>query len=184
MSIALREINRDLVAEGKKPLAALPPLAYADGRTKQSFRDDTDINKMLAKAQRAGSIAHLQKHGAYYGDFSEIDNLLDAHLMYERGVEIFEDLPSELRREFGNSPTEFFNYVNNPENADKLAEKLPMLAEPGAQLVAPIRTAITEAVREGQAAASRPGTSPSGDVEPEASPASSADSGADTSSST
>ena len=35
---------------------------YKDGRTKQAFKDQCDINKMLAKAQRTGSIAHLNKY--------------------------------------------------------------------------------------------------------------------------
>ena len=35
---------------------------YKDGRTKQSFKDSTDINKILKKAQRTGSIAHLNKY--------------------------------------------------------------------------------------------------------------------------
>ena len=34
---------------------------YDDGRTKQSFKDQCDINKILKKAMRTGSIAHLQK---------------------------------------------------------------------------------------------------------------------------
>lgn len=135
----------------------------ATGRTKQSFKDDTDINKMLKKAQRIGSISHLQRHGAFYGDFSDIADLQTAFDRYRKGVEIFNDAPSEVRREFDNDPVAFFSYVNNPENAGKLSELLPKLAEPGDMITAPIRTADTEKVREAQVTA--PETTPSGDAE-------------------
>ena len=77
---------------------------YSDGRTKQSFKDGTDINKLLYKAAKGDSISHLAKHGAVYGDFSDIDDLLTAHNRLERGKQIFMDLPGEVRAEFNNNP--------------------------------------------------------------------------------
>ena len=110
---------------------------YDDGRTKQSFKDSTDINKILARAARGESISHLQRHGAAYGDFSDIDDLLDAHAKLARGREIFEELPSEVRREFDQDVSKFFKYVNDPRNKDQLHKVLPALAEPGTQLTRP-----------------------------------------------
>ena len=107
--------------------------SYGKGRTKQSFKDSTDINKILRKAQRTGTISHLAKHGAVYGDFSDVPDLLTAMNRVNRGREIFEELPSELRREFNGDMFQFFEYVNNPQNVDKLADLLPGLAEPGRQ---------------------------------------------------
>jgi hypothetical protein len=117
---------------------------YADGRTKQSFKDETDINKVLRKAQRAGTLSHLQKHGAFYGDFSDVDGLLVAHENIKRGQAIYDELPSEVRREFGDM-YEFFAYVNDPANAGELEDKLPDLARPGRQNPAVRRSAATEA---------------------------------------
>ena len=37
---------------------------YKDGRTKQSFRDETDINQIMKRAQVTGTISHLNKHEA------------------------------------------------------------------------------------------------------------------------
>lgn len=110
---------------------------YGDGRTKQAFADDADINKMLAKAQRTGSLSHLAKHGGFYGDFSDIDDLLDAHDKLQRGVEIFEDLPSELRKEFHNDAGNFFRYVNDPQNSGELGSLFEKLAEPGRAILRP-----------------------------------------------
>ncbi len=107
---------------------------YEDGRTKQAFRDETDIQKIMARADRAGTISHLEKYEGVYADFSDFD----FHEQTERltqGRQIFDDLPAEVRKEFGQSPQEFFNFVNDPANADNLLEKLPHLAKPGKQLM-------------------------------------------------
>ncbi len=101
------------------------------GRTKQSFKDSTDINKILIKARKTGTLSHLQKHGAEYGDFSDMPTLLDAHARLSRGQEIFDELPAEVRRDFKNDAAEFFTFVNDPANVGKLAEILPQVAEPG-----------------------------------------------------
>lgn len=121
-----------------------PPPTYEDGMTKQAFKDSTDINKILKKAQRAGSLSHLVRHGATYGDFTDVDGLLDASLKIQRGQEIFDELPSELRREFGNQ-FDFFRYVNDPANSGRLEELLPAAAAPGRQVPAVRRSAATEA---------------------------------------
>ncbi len=105
---------------------------YLDGRTKQAFAGECDINKMLFRAQKAGSLSHLQKYETSYGDFADYD-FQTAQLMLTRGREVFDALPSELRKEFDQSPAAFFDYVNDPANQDDLAKKLPALAMPGRQ---------------------------------------------------
>lgn len=107
---------------------------YSDGRTKQAFKDSTDINKILTRAAKGDAITHLAKHGAVYGDFSDIPDLLEAEARLSRGRQIFAELPGEIRREFHQDPARFFAYVNDPANADKLHELLPGLAEPFQQL--------------------------------------------------
>ncbi len=108
------------------------PTSYKDGLTKQSFRDETDINKILQRAQKAGVLSHLEKYEGMYGDFADFD-FLDAQINLTRGREVFDALPSELRNEFSNSPAAFFEYVNDEANHDTLRSKLPGLAQPGRQ---------------------------------------------------
>jgi len=105
---------------------------FKDGRTKQSFRDETDINQILKRAQKSGTISHLAKYEARYGDFSSFD-FFEAQLKLSQGAEIFDALPMELRREFNQSAAQFFDYVNDPANVDRVAKLLPALAEPGRQ---------------------------------------------------
>lgn len=103
---------------------------WGEGRTKQAFKDETDINRIMEKFQVTGTISHLNKYEAQYGDFSEFD-FFGAQLLIARGQSIFDTLPAETRREFANDPGNFFAFVNDPENKDRLAELLPAIAKPG-----------------------------------------------------
>jgi len=105
---------------------------FNDGRTKQSFADETDINKILKRAQKTGTISHLSRFEPRFGDFSNFD-FSEAQLKLAQGREIFDALPPELRSEFSNRPGDFFQYVNDPANKERLGELLPALAAPGRQ---------------------------------------------------
>lgn len=107
---------------------------YKDGRTKQGFKDSCDINKILRKWQKTGTITHLAKYQGQYGDFSDIDDLLTAQERLARGQAIFDELPGEVKREFNQNVGDFYKFVNDPANADKLADVLPSLAASGAQM--------------------------------------------------
>lgn len=109
---------------------------YNDGRTKQCFQSSCDINKILQKAQKTGTVSHIAQYQPEYGDFAEFD-FLDAQLKLRRGVEIFEAAPSEIRKEFDNNAAKFFAYVNDPANEGEIDRLLPALAEPGRQLLRP-----------------------------------------------
>lgn len=126
------------LAEGLPPmgrdelLELVPEKDYSDGRTKQSFKDETNINRLLARAQKAGALSHLEKYEPVYGDFADFD-FFEAQRMIVRGREAFDELPAEVRKEFHNSPQAFYEFVNDPANKDDLAKKLPALAAPGRQ---------------------------------------------------
>jgi len=109
------------------------PKDYSDGQTKQSFKDQTDVNKIIARHARSGTLSHLEQWGGQYGDLSGFD-FQTAQNQIAKANSMFEQLPAEVRREFSNSPERFFEFVNDPENSDSLAEKLPDLAKPGTQL--------------------------------------------------
>ena len=102
-----------------------------DNRTKQSFKDACDINKILKKAQTHGALSHLQKYPeAVYGEFDGVD-LLGAFQRIDKAKEIFAELPSEVRREFNNDAFAFVAFAANPENNSKLRSLLPAIAAPG-----------------------------------------------------
>ena len=110
-----------------------PERTYEDGRTKQSFTDVCDINKIIARAARAGTLSHLEKHGGQYGDFSDFD-FFEAQNMLARAKSTFEELPAEIRREFDHDPAQFFEFVNSPDKQKELPDLLAKLCRPGNQL--------------------------------------------------
>lgn len=121
---------------------------YPDGRTKQAYKDSCDIHKILANAATGQTLSHLAKHGATYGDFSDIGDLMDAHAKLAKGLAIFQELPGEIRSEFNNDARAFFEFVNNPKYTDQLARVLPQLAAPGQQMPEVRRTADGQRIRE------------------------------------
>jgi len=113
-------------------LGTQQPTEY-DEVTKQSFKDETNVNKILARHMRMGTISHLQQWGGQYGDLAGF-NFQEAQNQIAKANSMFEKLPSSVRNEFSNSPERFFDYVNDPEHKDKLAQLLPALAKSGRQL--------------------------------------------------
>lgn len=114
-------------------------IKYDDGRTVQSFKDQCDINKMIKKAQITNATSHaVQFPPEAYGEFDGVD-LLGAYERQERAYEIFDALPSEVRREFKGDAFEFVKFAANPENNDKLARLIPAIAEPGAYFPNPVQ---------------------------------------------
>ncbi len=126
---------------------------YDDGRTKQCFKNECDIVKIMARAEKAGTISHLEKYEGVYADYSDFD-FFEQTSKLTRGNQIFAELPAEVRREFSQSPAEFFAYVNDRKNKQDLAEKLPALAAPGNQL--PDTTPPNADTQAAQAAAAAP----------------------------
>jgi len=122
------------------------PEKYTDGRTKQSFKDETDINKLLQRAQKTGTISHLSKYEGVYGDFANFD-FFEAQIQLAKGREVFDALPSEIRDEFRQSPADFFEYVNDPANKDRLGTLLPDLAAPGKQNISVTESNDADATR-------------------------------------
>lgn len=142
---------------------------YNDSRTKQAFKDETDINKILAKAQRAGSISHLEKYEGFYGDFASFD-FSEAQRVLANGNTIFNELPPEIRIDFEQSPAKFFEFVNRPENRGELRKIFPEIAKPGRffpdvssspnELLEPTGAVVTAEPAGGA------GMEPAGDVQP------------------
>lgn len=92
------------------------------GRTKQSMKDECDINKIMEKYQKTGAIAHVNKHHANY-DFATSEDFAGAMRTVTTAQEMFDALPSSIRQRFSNNPAAFLDFVqdaNNKEEGQKL----------------------------------------------------------------
>ncbi len=100
------------------------------GKTKQSQRDECDINKLLERYQRDASLGHLEKYGGEYGNYADYDFENHVTKIAEMNT-IFEQLPAEVKKDFGQKPDKFFEFVTDPANAERLPELLPEIANQG-----------------------------------------------------
>lgn len=101
----------------------------------QHFRDECDVNRILAKYQKTGLIEHVNKFGGEYADLSAVPDFQDALNSVIAAQDAFDSLPSKLRKEFGNDPAAFLDFVHNPDNKDEMVKM--GLAKASAPIVAP-----------------------------------------------
>lgn len=91
------------------------------GRTKQSFKDDADIN-VLVKRWLGGVPIPQPDTPGLYGDFSTIGTFQEAQNMMGDAVDHFMMLPAAVRAEFGNDPGQMMNFMSDPANAERAKE--------------------------------------------------------------
>lgn len=99
----------------------------AVGRTKQSFKDECDINLIVKNFTQTGEITHVNNAPPRYGDAS-IYSFDESMRIVAEANSRFEELPSDVRRHFENSPAKFLDAVHDPERVTELRE-LGLMAE-------------------------------------------------------
>lgn len=117
--------GRRVVTEFKKP-----------SKTKQSFKDECDVNVILSKYMKTGLITHLAGRQLTFGDFTSATDYQTALNRILEANNAFETLPAKVRARFANDPSELIAFVSDPTNR-KEAEELGLVekreAEGGAQ---------------------------------------------------
>lgn len=102
---------------------------FGPGVTKQAHTDECNINKIMARYQRTGTLAHIKANNSY-SDLPEWD--YEAICTAKAKLDsVYYSLPSEVRREIP-SPGAFQDFVNSRTD-EEILEQLPILAEPGTQ---------------------------------------------------
>lgn len=96
--------------------------------TQQEFKESCDINNILAKfavqAQALGvepSQLMPQDQGSY-GDFSNLDDFQTAQNKIAFLNDQFSNLPSDVRRKFGDDLNNFMSAISDPSRIDELGE--------------------------------------------------------------
>lgn len=87
----------------------------SESRTKQSFKDESDINHIVKRYQKAGVPLTMQP-GAIFGDFTDADTFRRSHDAIATAKSEFEKLPSNVRNFFDNDVALCIDFMANPEN--------------------------------------------------------------------
>lgn len=91
-----------------------------DGMTRQEFKDECDINVLMATYERNGSLNHFNRMSPQYLDVTDVPDLPRAIAMMEAAETAFMTLPASVRREFDNSAVNFVAFAENPANLDRM----------------------------------------------------------------
>ena len=134
-------------AYDKKPGATVDT---GKGLTEQSHKDATDMNFILKDYHRTGLIKHAEKNKGRYDDVS-VQDFQEAMFKITEAQSMFDSLPGNMRKRFGNDPAAFLDYVHNPENLGEM-KKMGMLVGndgidvSGAQTGAPVTPAPKQGI--------------------------------------
>ncbi len=95
--------------------------------TKQSFQDDCDINKIMARHRKTGVIEHVNPRMPRYGDFSAVTDFHAAMEQVNAAEEEFARLPSAVRSLCENDPELLLRALTDEKQTAALAAAgLPM----------------------------------------------------------
>lgn len=93
--------------------------------TKQSFRDEVDVNQILDKYARTG-VLPVNGRAPMFGDFSSLPSFLDAQILVRKAEDGFLKLSPDVRARFDNSPAKLLAFLDDPQNREE-AVKLGIL---------------------------------------------------------
>lgn len=96
--------------------------------TKQSFKDDADINKIVERYPDRGGVAGLYEDGRepMYLDVSSAESYQDSLNRVIAAEEAFAALPSKVRDRFSNDPSALLRFLDDSSNR-KEAEELGLV---------------------------------------------------------
>ena len=76
----------------------------------------------MAKYQKTGLLAHVNRHHGNYGDFMQATDYHTAHNQMLAAEEAFLSVPAKIRATFENDPGKFLEFCQNPDNLDEMRE--------------------------------------------------------------
>lgn len=98
--------------------------------TQQQFKDDADINNIIAKYQTTGVLGDpfvQPTRTPQFGDFSQLPSFQAMQNAIIASKNAFMALPSSLRERFGNDPAKYFEFVQGlKEGTDDYAEAVKL----------------------------------------------------------
>ena len=90
-------------------------------KTLQSAKDECDINKIVPRALKNGTLGELLANGGWVDqDFSSPVEYQEACNLVIEAQAKFDSLPSKLRDRFKNEPSEFLRFVSDPSNEEEM----------------------------------------------------------------
>jgi len=118
-------------------------------RCKQSFREECDVNRIVARARKTGYLIDptiVANRQAVFMDCSQVD-YMDMLNRVNVAQSAFDALPSDVRSKFDNDVAKLLDFVSDPVNED-VSISLGLLPKK----VVPVEEPAQEPVGQGEAA--------------------------------
>lgn len=103
----------------RTPVVACDP---EEDRTKQEFKEECDVNNIMAKFAKTGMITHLAKGIPHFSDVSEMGDYRAAIENVRAADEYFQQLPAKLRAHFDHDAANFLEFSQKPGAVEELRE--------------------------------------------------------------
>lgn len=105
--------------------------------TKQSFKDEADLNRIMRKYLTTG-VLPIMRHriGAAYGEFADVEDYFACQVKLKNAEEAFMLLPSAVRSACRNEPGLLLELLQDPARRGE-AVKLGLVEEPEVPAPAP-----------------------------------------------
>ncbi len=88
--------------------------------TKQSFKQEVDMNNIIARHVKRGGVPPLPPDLSF--GFAPPYSFHEAMNLIREADNYFDQVPSELRNRFRNDPGLFIDFIENPDNRDELMD--------------------------------------------------------------
>lgn len=90
-----------------------------DGKTKQSFRQQCDVNTIVEKARKTGLVTHLNAKKPMYMDVGNVPDYQTALDIVNKADSQFSALSAKVRERFGNDPAKMLVFLSDPANSEE-----------------------------------------------------------------
>lgn len=97
--------------------------------TDQSGKDESDVNKIMAKYEKTGLISHLNKRPGAFKDISGVEDYQTMLGKIQAAQDAFMTLPAATRLKFQNDPGQLISFLQDEKNTDE-AIKLGLVEKP------------------------------------------------------
>lgn len=111
--------NQKITIDAKTKRVSVETVNNEPSKTQQQFKDECDINNIMAKYATTGQFLHVTSKQGQYADFSSITDYREMLDQVAYAQEAFAQLPANVRYKFNNDPAELLNFVQDKKNYDE-----------------------------------------------------------------
>jgi phage internal scaffolding protein len=113
--------KKQLEGGRKHPRVVLDCSASVD-RTKQSMKDECDVNGIIGRFAKTGLLTPVNKDPGIYVDVSEMGDYKESLHQVDMANEMFMQLPAVVRAKFENDPAVFLDYASDETNNQDMVD--------------------------------------------------------------